>query len=65
VAFDVPTVALGSTDALQPHEPASAVVRTGVSAALPPQGCPIDHRCMTRMSAEMVLAACERVLAGV
>ena len=26
--------------------------------------CPLDHRCMTRMTPEMVIAACERVLAG-
>ena len=43
----------------------SAVVRTGVECSpCHLKVCPIDHRCMTRMSAEMVIAACERVLAG-
>ena len=68
VAFDVPTVALlGSTDPRfsNTNLQHSAVVRTGVECSpCHLKICPIDHRCMTRMSAEMVLAACERVLAG-
>ena len=68
VAFDVPTVALlGSTDPRfsNTNLAHSAVVRTGVECSpCHLKICPIDHRCMTRMSAEMVLAACERVLAG-
>ena len=68
VAFDVPTVALlGSTDPRfsNTNLQHSAVVRTGVECSpCHLKVCPIDHRCMTRMSAEMVIAACERVLAG-
>ncbi|HZM01330.1 MAG TPA: lipopolysaccharide heptosyltransferase II [Planctomycetota bacterium] len=68
VAFDVPTVALlGSTDPRfsNTNLAHSVVVRTGVECSpCHLKVCPIDHRCMTRMSAEMVLAACERVLAG-
>jgi heptosyltransferase-2 len=68
VAFDVPTVALlGSTDPRfsNTNLQHSAVVRTGVECSpCHLKVCPIDHRCMTRMSAELVLAACERVLAG-
>jgi heptosyltransferase-2 len=68
VAFDVPTVALlGSTDPRfsNTNLQHSAVVRTGVECSpCHLKVCPIDHRCMTRMSTEMVVAACERVLAG-
>ena len=68
VAFDVPTVALlGSTDPRfsSTNLQRSVVVRTGVECSpCHLKVCPIDHRCMTRMSAEMVMAACERVLAG-
>lgn len=65
-AFDVPTVCLmGSTDPrftnTNLHD--TAIVRTGVACS-PCQlkVCPIDHRCMTRLSPEMVLAAVGRVV---
>jgi heptosyltransferase-2 len=68
VAFDVPTVALlGSTDPRfsNTNMQHTLVVRTGVECSpCHLKVCPIDHRCMTRISPEMVLAACERVLAG-
>jgi len=68
VAFGVPTVALlGSTDPRfsNTNLERSVVVRTGVECSpCHLKVCPIDHRCMTRMSAEMVLAACERLLSG-
>jgi heptosyltransferase-2 len=68
VAFDVPTVALtGPTDPRfsNTNLHRSAVVRVGVECSpCHLKVCPIDHRCMTRMSPEMVLAAAERVLAA-
>ncbi len=67
-AFDVPTVALlGSTDPRfsNTNLQRSLVVRTGVECSpCHLKVCPIDHRCMTRMTTEMVLAACERLLAS-
>jgi heptosyltransferase-2 len=68
VAFDVPTVALlGPTDPRfsNTNMQKTLVVRTGVECSpCHLKVCPIDHRCMTRISPELVLAACERVLAG-
>jgi heptosyltransferase-2 len=68
VAFDVPTVALlGPTDPRfsNTNMQRTVVVRTGVECSpCHLKVCPIDHRCMTRISPELVLAACERVLAG-
>jgi heptosyltransferase-2 len=66
-AFDVPTVALlGSTDPRfsNTNLAHSLVVRSGVECSpCHLKECPIDHRCMTRITPEMVLAACERLLA--
>ena len=71
-AFDVPTVVLmGATEPrfTNTNLHSSAIVRTGVSCS-PCQRkvCPLTggdfHRCMTTMSPEQVLAACERVLEG-
>jgi heptosyltransferase-2 len=66
VAFDVPTVALlGPTDPRfsNTNMQRTLVVRTGVECSpCHLKVCPIDHRCMTRISPELVLAACERVL---
>ncbi len=64
-AFDVPTVCLmGSTDPrfTNTNLHGTAVVRSGVDCS-PCQlkVCPIDHRCMTRLTPEMVLAAVARV----
>ncbi len=65
-AFDIPTVVLmGSTDPrftnTNLHD--SLVVRTEVDCS-PCQlkVCPIDHRCMERLTPDMVLAATERLL---
>ena len=67
-ALGVPTVALlGATDPRfsNTNLQRSLVVRTGVECSpCHLKVCPIDHRCMTRMSTEMVLAACERLLAA-
>ena len=66
-AFGVPTVVvMGSTDPrfTNTNLQRSLVVRTGVDCS-PCQRkvCPIDHRCMTRLGPERVLAAAERLLA--
>lgn len=67
-AFDVPIVALmGPTDPRfsNTNLQHTVVVRTGVECSpCHLKICPIDHRCMTRISPELVLAACERVLSG-
>jgi heptosyltransferase-2 len=60
-ALGVPTVAIfGSTDeaATGPAAPLARVVR-GAAACAPCllRDCPIDHRCMTRVTAEQVAAA--------
>ena len=64
--FDVPSVVLmGSTDPrfTNTNLHASLVVRTGVACSpCHLKVCPIDHRCMTRLTPQMVLAAAERVL---
>lgn len=65
--FEVPVVTLlGPTDPRHSNTnlAQTIVLRTGVECS-PCQlkVCPIDHRCMTRLSVEMVLAACERQLA--
>lgn len=66
--FDVPCVALmGSTDPrfTNTNLARSLVVRTEVACS-PCQlkVCPIDHRCMTRLSVDQVAAAAEQLLAA-
>lgn len=65
-AFDVPTVVImGPTDPrfTNTNLGRSLVVRAGVDCS-PCQlkACPIDHRCMTRLEPEHVLAAASRLL---
>ena len=65
-ALDVPTVAVfGPTDetATGPAGPRTAVVREVVECS--PcllRECPIDHRCMTRVDADRVVAAALQIL---
>jgi heptosyltransferase-2 len=65
-AFDIPTVCLiGATDPRFSNTNLQKSVVVNTFADCSPchlKICPIDHRCMTRMSPEMVLAACERLL---
>ena len=69
-AFDVPTVVLmGATDPrfTNTNLHSSAVVRTGVSCSpCQRKRCPLTgddfHRCMTTMTPDRVLAACEQLL---
>jgi len=65
--FDVPSVVLmGSTDPrfTNTNLHRSLVVRSGVACSpCHLKVCPIDHRCMTRITPPMVLAAADRVLA--
>jgi heptosyltransferase-2 len=65
-AFDVPTVVvMGSTDPrfTNTNLGRSLVVRSGVSCSpCQKKVCPIDHRCMTRLLPEHVLAAIARLL---
>lgn len=67
-AFDIPTVCLiGATDPRfsNTNLQRSIVVSSNVECSpCHLKVCPIDHRCMTRLSPEMVLAACERLLSG-
>lgn len=67
-AFDVPTVVvMGSTDPrfTNTNLGRTLVVRSGVACS-PCQlkVCPIDHRCMTRLQPEHVLAAVTRLLSA-
>src|SRR4029453_14563540 len=65
-ALGVPTVAIfGSTDDVVtgPWGPRARVVREpGECSPCKMRECPIDHRCMTRVSAEAVCRAAREVL---
>jgi heptosyltransferase II len=65
-ALGVPTVAVfGPTDeaATGPTGPMSRVVRERVECSpCLKRECPIDHRCMTRLSAERVARAAQELL---
>jgi heptosyltransferase-2 len=67
-ALGTPTVAVfGSTDWREtaPHSPVSRVVREETECA--PcllRECPIDHRCMTRVGVDRVVAAARELLAS-
>lgn len=60
-AFNIPQVAIfGSTDwrTTPPHSDAAVIVRKDVDCApCMLRECPIDHRCMTRISVDDVIAA--------
>jgi heptosyltransferase-2 len=65
-AFDIPQVVIiGSTDyiATGPINPRSSIVRvpTSCSPCLKPD-CPEDHRCMNRVTVDMVFNTAETLL---
>ncbi|WP_051148547.1 lipopolysaccharide heptosyltransferase II [Desulfospira joergensenii] len=67
-ALNVPQVAvIGSTDyiATAPSSENAVMVRVPVNCSpCLKDECPIDHRCMDRISVEMVLNTCRTILAG-
>jgi heptosyltransferase-2 len=65
-AFNTPQIAIiGPThyQATGPSNPAGRIVRVPTSCApCRHKDCPIDHRCMTRITPDMVFDAAETVL---